>query len=257
MNEQVDRLDPAARYSTPALEKGLDVVELLAAEAAGLTAREIGARLGRTTGELFRMLLSLERRGYIRRGEDGAYVLTLRLFELAHRHPPTDRLMAAALPEMRRLAERTGQSCHLAVQDAGRILVLARVESPRPWSLLVRVGAAYDLVTNSSGRVLLAFQPETVREAWLRLAGELDDAVPPADLPDRLAAIRAAGHEAGPSDAVGGVVNLSCPLLSRSGRAVAALTMPFLALRGNICDEQTALAGVRAAAKTIAERLGV
>src|SRR5690606_2605919 len=47
---------PAARYSAPALEKGLDVLELLAAEAHGLNLQEIARRLDRSPNELFRML---------------------------------------------------------------------------------------------------------------------------------------------------------------------------------------------------------
>jgi hypothetical protein len=50
------------RYSAPALEKGLDVIELLAAEQHGLTLQEIARRLERTATELFRMLDVLVRR---------------------------------------------------------------------------------------------------------------------------------------------------------------------------------------------------
>ena len=145
MGETTRPAENHARYSAPALDKGLDVLELLAAEPSGLGTREIAQRLRRSTGELFRMLLALERRGYIRRGEDGSYVLTLRMFELSACHSPTERLIAAALPEMGALADQIGQSCHLAVYHDGRILVLTRVESPRPWGLMVRVGAAYGL----------------------------------------------------------------------------------------------------------------
>ena len=82
----------------------------------------------------------------------------------------TERLVATALPVMRDLAGAIGQSCHLAVHDDGRILVLCRVESPQPWGLTVRVGAAYAMTANASGRVLLAFQPPDIRARWLARA---------------------------------------------------------------------------------------
>src|ERR1700675_4903352 len=76
-----------ARYAVPALDRGLDVIELLAREIDGLTLNEIARLLGRTSSELFRTLNALCRRGYI--GQDGdRYSLTLKLFELAHRHKP-------------------------------------------------------------------------------------------------------------------------------------------------------------------------
>ncbi|MEK6211749.1 MAG: helix-turn-helix domain-containing protein [Pseudomonadota bacterium] len=98
-----------ARYSAPALEKGLDMLELLAAEPQGRNLQEIARRLERTPNELFRMLDVLVRRGYLARQPDSAYVLTLRLFELAHRHPGVDRLLDCAMPHISgtRCADRT------------------------------------------------------------------------------------------------------------------------------------------------------
>src|SRR5579875_2127371 len=86
------------RYAVPALEKGLDILELLADEPAGLNLKQIAQRLERSSGELFRMLSCLQHRGYLHRGNGGdAYTLTTQLFELAHRHPPTRLLLDAAL----------------------------------------------------------------------------------------------------------------------------------------------------------------
>jgi len=63
------------RYSAPALEKGLDVIELLAAEQHGLSLQEIARALERTATEIFRMLDVLVRRGYLARRADGTYLL--------------------------------------------------------------------------------------------------------------------------------------------------------------------------------------
>ena len=86
------RTEVAHRYPTPALEKGLDALELLASESEGLTKTEVARRLGRTISEVFRMLVCLETRGYIARGDDERYSLTLHLFKLAYQHPPIERL---------------------------------------------------------------------------------------------------------------------------------------------------------------------
>jgi DNA-binding CsgD family transcriptional regulator len=52
-------------YAAPALEKGLDILELLAKQAEGLTRREIAERLGRSVSEIFRMIEALTRRSYL------------------------------------------------------------------------------------------------------------------------------------------------------------------------------------------------
>ena len=77
------------RYAAPALEKGLDILELLASVSESLTHSEIASRLGRTVTEVFRMLVCLEERGYLSRtGADERYQLTLKLFEIIHQHRP-------------------------------------------------------------------------------------------------------------------------------------------------------------------------
>src|SRR5260370_41077419 len=91
------------RYATPALEKGLDILELLATVSEALTHSEIASRLGRTINEVFRMLVCLEERGYISRtGSDERYQLTLKLFEIVHYYHPLQRLVTQARPRVRR-----------------------------------------------------------------------------------------------------------------------------------------------------------
>src|ERR1700751_5489577 len=100
------------RYAAPALEKGLDILELLASVSEALTHSEIANRLGRTITEVFRMLVCLEERGYISRTtSDERYQLTLKLFELVHHHHPLQRLVAQARPLVQQVASETSQSC--------------------------------------------------------------------------------------------------------------------------------------------------
>ena len=57
------------KYRAPALDKGLDIIELLAAAPAALSIAEISEGVGRSRGEIFRMLQVLEERDYIARNE--------------------------------------------------------------------------------------------------------------------------------------------------------------------------------------------
>jgi DNA-binding MarR family transcriptional regulator len=77
-------------YSTPALEKGLDILELFASTPGGLTVSEVARMLNRTVSEIFRMLLCLEQRGYLSQSKNREkYHLTLRIFRLAQEHLPS------------------------------------------------------------------------------------------------------------------------------------------------------------------------
>lgn len=204
------------------------------------------------------MLAALERRGYVRRyGPDGGYVLTLKLFELSTRQPAMDRILSAARPDMRMLAEQTGQSCHLSIVDGDEILVVARAEAPSSRTFSVKTGAGFSMTETASGRVLLAFLPAAERTAyWQSQPHELEDAPGGVELKHRLEAIVGQGYEENASDAVQGVVDLSCPVLGSSGTAHAALTVPFLHMKGNKVSQAEALAMLRACADRISARLG-
>ena len=77
------------------------------------------------------MLATLERRGYLTRDDrSGRYVLSMALFDLAHRHPPLRGLVQLAAGPMRELADAIRQSCNLGVDDAGAVRIIAQAESP-------------------------------------------------------------------------------------------------------------------------------
>ena len=53
------------KYSAPALDKGLDILELLAHSSVGLTQAEIAKGLNRVPNEVYRMLTTLLDRNYM------------------------------------------------------------------------------------------------------------------------------------------------------------------------------------------------
>jgi DNA-binding IclR family transcriptional regulator len=118
------------RYRAPALDKGLDIIELLAATPVGLTQGEIARQLQRTSSEIFRMLFVLRQRGYVAQADDDRYVLTTKLFKVADRHSPIRRLTAVAGQVMQTLANQINQSIHMSILQSGRLLVAALVDPP-------------------------------------------------------------------------------------------------------------------------------
>ena len=112
------------RYRAPALDKGLDILELLATTDEGLSQAEIAKALERSPNEIYRMLDRLVRRHYVARTSGDRYELTLKLFALAHQHAPVRRLVSQAMPELRAFARDAGQSCHLSIYDRGNVVVV-------------------------------------------------------------------------------------------------------------------------------------
>lgn len=156
------------KYQTPALDKGLDILEHLAEVTLPESQSEIAAALGRTVQEIFRMLNTLEERHYIIRDQhSGKYTLSLRLFELAHSHSPVDQMLTVAREPMREFAETMGQSCHFSILNRHYQFVLAHEESPEHITLNVKVGTKLPAVRSASGRMLLAALRDPEFEAFL------------------------------------------------------------------------------------------
>jgi DNA-binding IclR family transcriptional regulator len=243
-------------YATPALEKGLDVIELLAHQPGGLTKSEISRELKRTVSEIFRMLLCLERRGYIAQVDNERYALTLKLFQLVQEHPPTERLTAEALPVMHRLAQETQQSCHMGIIEGAQVTILAQVNPPTAIGFYVKLGSSVELMEASTGYVILAHQDDehrarTVTE-WKRLTGE--DV--PADLSAHLARIKRQGFESRPSYKVRGVTNISYPIFDERGSAIGALTVPYIQHMVVIANTAQVSAQLKKAAREITAAIG-
>lgn len=217
-------------YHVPALEKGLDILECLAG-GVPLTQAQLARALGRGAGELFRMLATLERRGYIWRDPlSGAYGLTLRLYELSRAHSPFQELLRAAARPMRELTEELRESCHLSVLHRGQLLVLAQEESPARLRLSVEVGGSFPLLSTVSGRLLLAHLDEPDRLAELAASAEYAqlDTAGRAALNARLARARERGYEAAQSETVEGVSDLAVLVGSPTSALRAALTIASL-----------------------------
>jgi DNA-binding IclR family transcriptional regulator len=210
-------------YAVPALDKALDILELLADRAGGLSQGEIAVAVGRTPSQVFRVLQRLERRGWIvRERPSGLYLLSTRMLELAHRHPPLRGLIAHAIGPMRELTESVHQSCNLSVLDAGRVRVIAQVESPAAFGFRVRVGSEFPLDT-PAGRVLT----HGAHEGFLRQ----DDALQP------------------------GITDLVAPVVDGSDRVVAAITVPYIATTYSDVPLESVLAAVRETGRIVSARV--
>ena len=244
-------------YTAPALEKGLDVLELLATLSVPVTPSQIAQRLGRSLQEVYRVVLALERRGYIVKppGEE-ALVLSTQLFGLATLFPPFRRVVDAAQPIMNALALETSQAIHMAVLDGINQRIIAQVDSPAAIAIRLRVGAASPAVRGTSGRTLVAFQPRPVQDWIIEQAAATMPAADMARYTKRIGEIAARGYEQIGGEVVTGVTDLSFPILNASGVSLAALTMPFLASHQVIVPFDEAAAMQFRAARHITQLMG-
>ncbi len=241
-------------YSAPALEKGLDILELLATSDEPMSTRQIAERLGRSKAEIFRMVFVLVERGYMVRDAADRLSLTNRLFELGMRTPRPRELAEVAVPLMERMSDETGQSSHLVVVNRGETVVVATTTGISDFSFTLKLGYRRPALDATSGLLVLAFQPETIRGRMIAESTALAglDAEPPA-LQRELDNIRKTGYLVSESHDVVGVTDIGCAVLGPDGRAIASIVVPHLNRHGTAPDIDSILTALQ---KTCTEITG-
>lgn len=242
------------KYRAPALEKGLDVLELLSANGVPMTPSQMSVELGRSVSELFRMIQVLEFRGYIEQSSDG-YQLTNRLFTLGMAQAPVKSLSEIALPIMRGLATVTGQSCHLVVASGDQIVVIARIESPGDLGYSVRIGYRRNLIDATSGLLLYGCASGSAK---VRLEARLAERFGQQKTAQFIKLAEAAstqGHVERASDFVKGVTDLVAPIMGVDG-IIATLITPFIQQSPPTCDMVACVGHLREAAAAMSRATG-
>ncbi|MEO8018720.1 MAG: IclR family transcriptional regulator [Pseudomonadota bacterium] len=220
-----------AGYKAPALEKGIEIIELLAEEPGGLPISEIAKRLHRSMNEVFRIIVVMEGHGWLKKDFDtDRYSVTYHLLEMAMRATPARSLTTVAGPVMNSLSSLCNQSCHLVVRAGGRGLLIQREENASlQGGFALRPGANVDLARSCSGHVLLAFAPAYRYQSILRqLPRPLSWSAKKIEA--RIAQVRRRGYEMQQSARTTGVTDVGFPIFGSDGEVVAALTVPYLAV---------------------------
>lgn len=243
-------------YQAPALAKGLEVLEFLSGQAEPYAVSELARALGRSRNEIYRMVIVLERSGYLWRTDADRFSLTRKLFDLSMRAPPQQNLLIKALPYMERLSRETFQSCHLTVASGADIVVVARIESPDTLGFSVRIGYRRPINQSTSGQVLYAYQAEDTRAAWRKMQTSRDDRDRWSELDSKIATIRDSGVFLAPSAYVDAVTDIAAPItVAPNDLAIGALVMPFIGGRSARISVTQAANATKDAAQRISKEM--
>lgn len=251
----LDVTEKKAGYSAPALEKGLDILELLASRDEPLSLTRIADELGRSKSEIFRMVMVLLERDYLARDPaSDDLTLTNRLFSLGLRTPRVRNLVTEAVPVMNALAAETGHSAHLVVLYRGRTVVLASVSGEPDISFTLNLGFNRPAVDATSGQVIVAFQPPEAQQRLIRESlPQAKGRVTEAELRASLDGIRGRGFELHESRDFVGLTDICCPILDRSGHAVASIIITCIKRHGQEARLMDALDALKRACAAISQ----
>lgn len=214
----------------PALQRGLSVLELLAARDEGATLSEISAALNLSPASIFRLTGVLEESGYVLREEPSRrFRLTRKLLLLAQPQHEGRSLVESCLPAMKEVLRLTGETVQLCVLADYECVMIEQLPSTHPFKYIVDLGSRPPVYCCAPGKAMLAHLPEDVQSAALR-AMKMErhterTLTTRRELMDELARVRSRGFAVDQAEHFDGIHCVAAPLLDRHGHPVAAITI--------------------------------
>lgn len=156
-------------YIIQSVSHALDVVEQFSGDHEELGVTELSKRLKLHKNNVFRLLATLESRGYIEQNKATEnYRLGIRCLELGQTYISQLGLLRQAHAVVENLAQETNETAFVAVLRDSTVVPLDAVEAARPVRLTICIGEAMPLHCTAAGKVQLAFIPDAdVREGLI------------------------------------------------------------------------------------------
>jgi IclR family transcriptional regulator, pca regulon regulatory protein len=151
------------------LERGLRVLQTFSREHAQLTLSEVAALTNLNPATARRSLHTLETLGYVgRKGRQ--FLLRPKVLGISSGYLSAINAELVLQPFLQDLVNEVGGSSSVTILDDLHIVYLAHASANRAIRLTAGVAARYPAYATSMGRVLLAFQPDWVIDAYFQRA---------------------------------------------------------------------------------------
>jgi DNA-binding IclR family transcriptional regulator len=156
-------------YIIQSVSHALDVLEQFTGASDELGVTELSKRLKLHKNNVFRLLATLESRGYIEQNKATEnYRLGIRCLQLGQTYVTQMGLLRQAHPIIESLASAANETAFVAVLRKASVVPLDAVEANRPIRLTSRIGEALPLHCTAAGKVQLAFISDAdLREALM------------------------------------------------------------------------------------------
>jgi IclR family transcriptional regulator, KDG regulon repressor len=251
---------PAARspYFVEAVDRALNLL-LTVSQEADLGVSEIARRSGDSKARAFRLLHTLEARGFLTRSDDGVgYRLGVAALALGNSAANHFDIVQLSRPIMAELGARIRETLQLRVPDGRESICIAKWEPGRDIQVNAVIGRRRPLHVGS-GKVLLAYFDEAAREAYLH--GPLERFTPNTlvdakKLRQRFAQIRSAGFSISRGEVTEELISFTAPIFDAQGRIAASLNIGAPASRMPEARHTEMGETVMDAARQISEAIG-
>jgi len=216
------------RYQSRAVTRALDVLERFPDETTAFSLKELSQQTGLPESSLFRLLVTLESRGYLRQDSDGAYriserVLRGKLYERA------SLVRERIHPLLQQIARSCNETTSLAYLFGHHILVLDSIESFHDIRVINRIGRVLPPYASSLGKAITAFQDRATIDRILDAYGIFPRTertiTDHRAIFEEFEKVRRQGHAFDRGEATEGGVCIGAPILEANGKVEAAISI--------------------------------
>ena len=241
----------ATASNVRAVERALELLFRLGAYRQSVSLQQLAQEVGCSKSTVHRLLGTLERLEAVERDRDSRhYRLGRRMRELSRDSWPQTDLRQVALPYMRELRDRFEETVTLHLVEGVEHVVVEQCESRQEIRRTLPLGQHTPLLRGATAKAILAFLPPEQVKWMLARTRTAEDAGPSEQ---ELEDIRSLGYAFSVSERVPGGSAISAPVLDRTERVCAALSISgpsfrFTPARATRCAPALMLAAQRISA---------
>jgi len=211
------------------IERGIDVLNLLIPPGRAMTLSQLSRELGAPKSTVLTIVRTLADRGFLAHDvQTRAYRLGPALTRFGSRAQAVD-LSGLAKPHLEALAAETKETAFLAVVDRDEVFYICKIDSPQPVQYLAQVGVRRPLHCTASGKIGLAYMPETAVRAYIartRLRRYTANTITqPTRLRAELAEIRRRGYAVNRGEFFADLFGIGAPVRDPAGVVIASANL--------------------------------
>lgn len=247
------------KYVISSVDRALTILEILA-DHPNIGVTEIAGRLGGTKSLAFRLLRTLEARGYVTQDPDRrSYSLGYHAVRIGNGAASQSNLISSTATLMDELAELTRENVNLLIRDGKKVVIVAARQSKQQVRLHLDIGSLGPLHAGGAANILLAYAPEEIREAVLHEPMERFTSATITD-PDKLRLmieqIRSSGIHVVCNQYEESAFSVAAPVFNENGSCLAALSVTGPQSRFDDQVENSLKSALPRYASRMSQRLG-
>lgn len=242
------------------IDRAFDILEVLVENSEGLGVTEISNELNIHKSTVYRLLSTLQYRGYVKQNNEGKYKIGLKLFEVGSLVINNIDLRKEVDPYLREIMKISQETVHLGVLDDNDVVYIDKVESHNTIRMYSRIGRRNHASSTSLGKVLLAYSDDEVVEEVIEEDGLkklTENTITDKDeFYSHLSKIREQGYAIDDEEQEYGIRCIAGPIFNHKGDIIAAFSISGPVMRMTLEKVDSLKEVVKEYSEKISQALG-